>query len=224
MLEALKWSHSSLKTYKTCPHLFKQIYILKDRRELPNARLGNALHEYASNLINKKVNLLDDILTKWQVSQEDRELVPVAISHLTQFIETTLAKKRIESEKRVECQIGPYSFVAVLDIVFNFDDRRHIYDFKFSKSSKYYKEYIQQAKIYNYIMEKVYGKKPTEVYLYYPITNEIIPIKDLSLSEDELVSQIELIIADRKFETKTHKLCRFCQYQKDCPAFHIEEP
>lgn len=93
-----------------------------------------------------------------------------------------------------------------------------VIDFKTGRESDSY----FQLRIYKFLAERRF-KKTVEKASFYYLKNQItqdfdLTQEDLGNIEEEILSKIDEILTEKRFEPKVSKLCKFCDFFEICPA------
>ncbi len=229
----MKWSHSRVETYQTCPYKFKLRYIdklqtLPDYDDPQNPLiLGTAVHHAIEQ--NVPVAIKEYFMTYPVIND----------GHINEAIKIEELIPKIKLPPgRNELEIKTDDFVGYIDYL---SDSGDIYDFKYSNNIDHYME-SPQLHLYKYFYEQQTGEKIKHLYfIFIPkvmikqkkneslyefrsrLTRELatkeIQIKEVEYDPrrvQEFIWMTKYIEKRKTFKKNQSRLCDWCEYKEFC--------
>jgi len=240
--EILTLSYFQVDDYLTCPLKYKYIHVLRVPILQHHAVIyGKALHDAVQNyykvrLSGKQVKI-DDIIKVFENSwinegfmskEHEQERLEEGRETLRSFYQRAEEERFLPTyvEKEFNFMLGKNRIVGRWDRVDIIDGDAYIIDFKSSRiedkkrADKRTKESLQLC-IYALAYQKIFGKLPKKVKLYFLGTGVVgeaeLKEKDLDKTIGK-IQQASVGIRSRSYKAKPEYMsCRWCAYQKICP-------
>ncbi len=247
------YSHSRLSTFEQCPLKFKFKYIdeIPEVQKTIEAHLGSAVHAALewlySQVINKKIPTIDELIThyavKWEESYSNETLivkkeltvkdyfnkgVKFLADYYTQhypFDDNTL-----EVEKKVMIDLDDeknYKIQGFIDrLVYNSETEEYeIHDYKTSNHlpnrEKIHED--RQLALYSIAIKETFGyNNEVSLVWHYLAHNKKISSKktneQLENLKEEILRLIKQIESTKEFSPHKSILCGWCEYKNICTA------
>ncbi|HHL40619.1 MAG TPA: ATP-dependent helicase [Deltaproteobacteria bacterium] len=186
--EALRLSYYQIEDYRTCPHKYRFVHILRVPL-LPNHAImyGKAVHEAISHYFRRKMEGLEPgaeelaavLRSAWRSEgfhskEHERERFAAAVEALERFIEDQRRRPIVPSmvEKSFSIEEGPCIFTGRWDLVAEGADGPSIIDFKTSdvREQKKADEKARrslQLSLYCHAFARTFGSPPARAQLYF---------------------------------------------------------
>ena len=220
-------SPSLIKTYEICKLQYKWRYV--DRIEKPQPEtdalvFGSYVHRFMELYEHKKVSdILQQLKREFNVPKRMESNLIVAIGNTVKYIKQYEDYKG-ENEQKIKANIGSLYLAGKSDKIYTTDEGLIIVDFKTSK--KFWKGMNDlQLKFYSLVLSKERNIPPEQIetIVYYSFLGSI---DSNTYTSDEIDYFLEYLkdVAGRINKTRSwtptkNRLCDFCAYKEDCPAW-----
>ncbi|MCL5675639.1 MAG: ATP-dependent helicase [Patescibacteria group bacterium] len=244
-LSSSRISFSQLETYRTCPLKYYYKYVLHVTG-IPNSALnfGQALHRtlrdfHKADLFSQNKSL-DDLLRFYKNHFTEMGQGYASVEHrLERFKQgqeimekyykkyQTLFGKPVFLEQRFTVKVGEILLIGAIDRIDQYEDRSfEVIDYKTGESEQKEKKIDkdEQLTIYALAAHEALGIDPKKYTLYF-LENDVKATTQRN--EEQIVKQKEEInkivseIKTNKFPAKIGIWCKWCEFNKICPAYRI---
>lgn len=235
----MKWSHSRVECFNSCPFKFELRYIA-EMKTIPSDDasnpliIGSALHKGIETTVEEAIKEYYDsfnVITDLQINEA------IKLSNLIPKVKKIVPKNLV-----YEFEINHEDFHGFIDGLEELEDGTfNIYDFKYSNNLEHYLE-SPQLHLYAYYFERMTGKKVNDLYyvmipktfikqkksedLYQfrkrlentldGLEPKIVKVEYDEKKVEQFNCDIQTIEETTKFEKNESRLCDWCEYKEYC--------
>ena len=238
-------SPTAIKAFDQCPKKWEFQYRIKpkiDRKIGPPLILGNAVHKVLEQVLllppaNRSVSAAQDLLREvwpqiegrgeaFESREEEKQWGEKGLAIIETFAATPdweAVPLHIEEWASLPLPGGSELFGRI-DRVDGFEDGIELIDYKTGKCRMAADGLDQDigAQVYAVAGEHTFGKPVRRVrFIFLEAGEDRIwdPDEDLGDLKELLADEVDVIESTTEFETRTSRLCDWCDYQPLCPAF-----
>ena len=235
----MKWSHSRVECFNSCPFKFELRYIA-EMKTIPSDDasnpliIGSAMHKGIETTVEEAIKEYYDsfnVITDLQINEA------IKLSNLIPKVKKIVPKNLV-----YEFEINHEDFHGFIDGLEELEDGTfNIYDFKYSNNLEHYLE-SPQLHLYAYYFERMTGKKVNGLYyvmipktfikqkksedLYQfrkrlentldGLEPKIVKVEYDEKKVEQFNCDIQTIEETTKFEKNESRLCDWCEYKEYC--------
>lgn len=240
----MRLSYSSIQTYETCPAKYRFQY----QERLPTSRspalaFGDSIHQALHRFHDRPVPVAPSMEELLSILDQ----VWVSEGYRDEAEEGSYRQHARQVLRQYHADNGDYRIPAALEFRFQIEvegvtlsgiiDRMdrlpgggyEIIDYKTNRRlpPRSAVERSLQLAIYHLAAREIWGIEPERLTLYYLLPGQRVTTSRSAEQLDELRRRIAVVaerIEAERFEPRENPLCRWCDFQRQCPVFrHLYE-
>ena len=220
-------SPSLIKTFESCKLRYRWQYVDKIYKPQPitdETVFGRYLHRFMELYEHKRtIEIVKQLKEEFEIPDRIEDDLVKAISNTVKFLRQ-YENLEYENEKKIVVEIDNLKLSGKVDKIYMKKDDLIVIDFKTSK--KFWKGMNDlQLKFYSLLLSKDKNTIPDhiETIVYYSFINAVdsntYTSKDIEYFLEYLKDTGDRINTNTNWAPNKSKLCDYCQYKSDCPAW-----
>lgn len=220
-------SPSLIKTFESCKLRYKWQYIDKIYKPQPltdDTLFGRYVHRFMELYERKKiVDIIKQLKAEFKIPDRMENDLVTAISNTVKFLKQ-YGDLKFENEQKISATIGNLRLSGKTDKIYLKPHSLIVIDFKTSR--RFWKGMNDlQLKFYSLVLhkERKIPAENIETVVYYSYLNaadaNVYNTEEINYFLEYLKETASSIYNTQNWVPTKSKLCNYCQYKEDCPAW-----